>query len=404
MSSRTDHAAIGTIFAVHGAVAGTFATRVPAIAERLDLSPGELGVALFMPAVSSLILMPMTGRLIHRIGTRTATRLLIAVWCLAPILTAVAPNLPGLCATLLVFGAAAGTADVAMNAQGVATEAHIGRSIMSSLHGLWSIGGFAAAGAGALVVKADLGVLPHFAAMAALLLLISQVAGPRLAATAADEVDDGEPAPPRFALPRGPVLAVALLAFCAVFPEIAGLDWAAVYLTRVLDSGHATAALGYTVFAAGMAICRLLGDRIIRRFGAVPTVRTGAVAGTIGAALVVWAVNAPVTIVGFGLLGVGISVVVPLAFATAGRVGSQSGRAQTGNAIAGVATIAYGAGLAAPGIIGGVASLSSLRISFVLVAVLVATVALTAGVLSSATEGGDEPTEPAGRVEVPAAD
>ena len=150
------------------------------------------------------------------------------------------------------------------------------------------------------------------------------------------------------------------------------------------------AALGYAIFAFAMAACRLTGDRFIRKFGAVRAVRAGAIAGAIGAALVVAAVNTVLTMIGFGLIGLGVAVVVPLAFVAAGRLaraqtsargGTATSGARTGNAIAGVATIAYGAGLAAPGVIGGIASLTSLRASFIVVTVLVAAVAVFAGVL-----------------------
>jgi MFS family permease len=380
---RSDRVAIGAVFAAHGAVQGTFATRIPAISEHLHLTPGSLGIALLMPGVGALALMPTTGRVIHRLGARAATRLLMAMWCLALILPSLAPNLPALCVALLVFGACAGMADVAMNAQGSALEQRVGKSIMSSLHGLWSVGGFAAAGIGALAAAANIGVATHFGVMALVLLTISLFACHGLPATAPVVAEAGidEPKPPRFALPTGIVLVIALVAFCAVVCEIAGSDWAAVYLRRVLGSGHATAALGYTVFAAGMATCRLVGDQIIRRLGPVRTVRIGASVGTCGVLVVAWAVNPAATIVGFGLIGVGVAVVVPLAFAAAGRVGARGGSAQTGHAIAGVATIAYGAGLAAPGMIGGIASFASLRVSFLVVAAAAAAVAASASVL-----------------------
>jgi MFS family permease len=393
VSFRSNRIAIGTVFAVHGAVQGTFATRIPAISEHLHLTPGTLGVALLMPGVGSLALMPTTGRLIHSIGGRAATRLLLAAWCIVLVLPSFAWNLPSLCAALLIFGACAGMADVAMNSQGVALEQRMGKSIISSLHGLWSVGGFVAAGIGALAAALNVGVRVHFGVMAVALLVAGLVAChwlPSMRATKVGDVAD-EPKPPRFAFPTGVVLAIALVAFCAVFCEIAGSDWAAVYLRRVLGSGHATAALGYTVFAAGMATCRLVGDRIIRRFGPVRTVRIGAIVGTVGAVLIVWAVSAAMTVVGFGLMGVGVAVVVPLAFAAAGRVGARGGSAQTGHAIAGVATVAYGAGLAAPGAIGGIAALTSLRASFVLIAAFAAIVATSAHVLR-VRPGDNDPT------------
>jgi MFS family permease len=392
VSFRAQRIGIGTVFAVHGAVTGTFATRIPAIAENLHLAPGALGAALFMPAVGSLALMPFTGRLIHRLGGKAATHILLGLWCVLLILPSLATSLITLCLALLFYGAASGTADVAMNAQGVALEQRVGKSIISGLHGLWSVGGFIAAGIGALAAHENVDVRIHFGVMAIALLILGQVACHWLAPT--DRADPTVDAvkPPRFALPSGIVLVIGLVAFCAVFAELAGTDWVAVYLRRVLGAGHTTAAFGYTVFAAGMAICRLTGDRFIRRLGAQRSVRIGGTVGTAGAVLIVLAVNSALTIIGFGLMGIGIAVVVPLAFAAAGRVGAGEGGeggSQTGHAIAGVATIAYGSGLAAPGAIGGLASITSLRVSFILVAVLVAVIAVGAGVLRESGPSGD---------------
>jgi len=404
------------IFAVHGAGAGTFATRIPAIAEHLRLSPAALGLALVMPSVGALSTIPLTGRLIHRIGLRAATRLLIGVVSAMLALPALAPSLPVLCVVMVALGAAAGTSDVAMNAEGSALEQRMNKSIMSSLHGMWSLGGFAAGGIGALAARLDVGAPQHLAAMAALLLVVGQLAGawlppdavpgdavPGDAVPAGVEAGGGAEAVvegPRFGLPSGIVLVIGLVAFCAVFAEAAGADWAAVYMRDMLGSGHATAAATYGVFAACMAVTRLAGDRVVRRFGATPTVRWGAAVGALGGVLIVARPGTAATIVGFGLLGLGIAVVVPLAFAAAGRVGAAGGAAGTGNAIAGVATIAYGSGLAAPGAIGGIADLTSLAWSFVLITVLVAVTVAAAGVLRSGSggRGGDtpspEPSEP----------
>ncbi len=377
MGFRSQRIGIGAVFAVHGAVVGTFATRIPTIAEHLQLSTGQLGAALFVPAVGSLSMMPFTGRLIHRLGGKRATQIFLAMWCMSLALPAFALSLPMLCVALYIYGATSGMSDIAMNAQGVELEQRMGKSIISGLHGLWSVGGFIGAGIGWLAVRADVDLRWHFCVMAIVLTVLGQAACRLIVATPRDQASEIEP--PAFALPSGVVLVIAMVAFCAVFAELAGSDWAAVYMRKVLNADHATAALGYTVFALAMSIARLAGDRFIRRVGAVRAVRLSATMGAVGAVLIVAAVNPALTMAGFGLMGIGIAVVVPLAFAAAGRVGSTRGG--TGHAIAGVATIAYGSGLAAPGAIGGIASFSSLRVSFGLVAVLVGVVALAAGVL-----------------------
>jgi MFS family permease len=118
--------AVAAVFAVHGAVTGSFATRVPWIQDHAQLSAGQLGLALAFPAIGASVAMPLAGYVSHRLGARTAMRVLIALWTLALILPSLAPNLWTLCAALFVYGAAAGMADVAMNALGVEVEARLG--------------------------------------------------------------------------------------------------------------------------------------------------------------------------------------------------------------------------------------------------------------------------------------
>jgi hypothetical protein len=124
---------------------------------------------------------------------------------------------------------------------------------------------------------------------------------------------------------------------------------------------------------------------VIQRLGPVRTVRLSGACAACGAVAVVLAPDLAVGLVGFALLGTGVALVVPLVFAAAGRVGAHPARS-----VAGVAGIAYGSGLIAPGVIGGVAAASSLTTSFCLVAGLVAIIALAAGVLR--TGDGRPPT------------
>jgi MFS family permease len=368
---RSARVAVSVVFAIHGAVQGTFATRIPWIADRLDAGPGALGLALIAPALGAVTTMPLVAKLSHRFRNRATLRVLLVAWCTALILPALAPNLPLLFAALLVFGATSGMADVAMNAQAVVVEQRYGRSIMSGLHGLWSAGGLVASGMGALAASANIDARLHFTVMALLLAVVGWFACARLL----DVASPGEQAP-AFALPSRAVLLVGLIGFCAVFAEIGGADWCAVYLRSVTGANPGVAATAFTAFAFAMTGARLLGDQVIRRLGAVSSVRLGGLIATVGALLVLLA-RAPIpAIVGFGLIGLGVSVVVPLAFTAAGNIGPNPAQA-----IAGIATIAYGSGLAAPGAIGGIAHLSSLSVSFAVVAVLLVVMTLGAGVL-----------------------
>jgi fucose permease len=185
-----------------------------------------------------------------------------------------------------------------------------------------------------------------------------------------------EEAPPRFALPPKSAWLIGAVGFCAVFAEGASLDWSAVYLRDVLTTSAGVAAAATTGFALTMAVARIAGDAVVDRFGAVRTVRVSGIIATIGGLLVVLAQHPLVAVAGFGLLGLGIAVVVPLAFAAAGHTGPNPSQA-----IAGVATVTYASGLIAPSIIGGIAQASNLTISFVVVTVLAAGLAVFSAVL-----------------------
>ncbi|MGW7515459.1 MFS transporter [Streptomyces sp. NPDC054796] len=374
---RRARVAVAVVFCVHGSVTGSFATRVPWIQEHASVSAGQLGLALAFPAIGASVAMPLAGAVSHRFGARTALRGLLALWTLSLTLPALAPNLVTLCAALFVYGATSGMSDVAMNALGIETENRLGRSIMSGLHGMWSTGALIGSAAGTVAAHLGADARLHHALAAAALTVLGLVAcqGVLDLRSTADEE-----APPRFALPPKSSLAIGLVGFCAVFAEGASLDWSAVYLRDTLDTSAGLAAASTTAFALTMAVARIAGDRVVDRFGPVRTVRVGGVLATAGGLLVVVAPHPAVAMSGFGCMGLGVAVVVPLAFAAAGRSGPNPSQA-----IAGVATITYTSGLIAPSAIGAVADVTSLVVSFGLVTVLACGLVLGAGVLRAAS-------------------
>lgn len=376
---RRSRLALSAVFAVHGAVTGSFATRVPWIQDHAGISAGQLGLALAFPAIGAALAMPLAGAVSHRFGARTALRGLLALWTLALVLPALAPNLLTLCAVLFVYGASAGMSDVAMNALGVEVENRMGKSIMSGLHGMWSAGALIGSAAGTVAAHLGSDARLHHA-LAALVLTALGLLACRHVLDLHSEPDQEPPA--RFTLPPKSALVIGAVGFCAVFAEGASFDWSAVYLGDVLSSSPGVAAASTTAFTLTMAIARLAGDRVVDRFGAAPTVRVGGVLATLGGLLVVTAPSVPAALAGFGLIGLGIAVVVPLAFAAAARSGPNPSQA-----IAGVATITYTSSLIAPSAIGAVADLTSLVVSFCLVTLLAFGLVIGAGVMRTGKRG-----------------
>lgn len=361
------------MFAVHGCVTGSFAARIPWIASHVGVGVGHLGIALLMPGIGALLAMPFSGRLAHRFALRPFVTATIVALSACLVLPTLPTSLAALCAVLLVLGAVAGLADMAMNAEGVLVEKLFGRSVMSSLHGFWSTGVLVGSAVSALASHAGIDTRVQFAVEALVLATVGAAVAQLLIE---DPTTTNAPAPPHFALPTRPVLLIGLVGLCAVFGEQAGTDWSAFYIRNELGGSPSVAALAVSAFAVAMATVRLMGDRVIRKLGPVRTVRISGACAFVGAVAVVLAPGLAVGLLGFALLGIGLAVVVPLVFAAAGRVGAHPARS-----IAGVAVVAYASGLVAPGVIGFIASASSLTTSFCVVAALVGIIALAAGVL-----------------------
>ena len=366
---------------MHGTVTGTYAARLPWIADHVHATPGVLGAAMIAPTAGALVAMPLSGRIVHRLGGRAAVRLLLALWTASLAIPGVMPDVGWLAAGLLFYGAAAGVADVLMNGQAVRIEKRAGKSIMAGLHGMWSVGGIVGGLFGALCAGAGISALPEFLVTAAILTMVGLVATGLLPSDAgladaelAGVVDVAqEIRPPRFALPTKAVLGLGVVGFCAVFAEGSGTNWSAVYLTSVT---HASAAVGgycVTGFAATMALGRLTGDAVVRRFGPVRTVRAGGALAVLGAVAIVLARTPWLGIAGFAAMGLGIATGVPLCIAAAGRATKDAD-----TAVAGISSITYGSGLLAGPAVGALGSAVSLSFAFGLVALLSTGISLAA--------------------------
>jgi fucose permease len=366
--------AVSAVFFLHGVASGMWIARIPAVQETLALSVGALGLALLGGGLGSLLALLPGGALVARYGSR-----LVALWaplpaCLALALLALAANGPTLFLALVLWGASASVLDVAMNAQGSAIEQRRQRPIMSSLHGLWSVGTMVGAALAALVAGLGVSVRLHLLVAAPVLLVLMFVAG-RPFVTG----DGGQSARTAFAWPRGPLLALAVLAFCAVGIEGSMYDWCGVYLRRVLEAPEVTAASAPTFFSAAMAIGRLGGDHLTMRVGAPTLARLCAVLAALGITAIILAPGAGVVFGGLVAVGLGMSILVPLVFGAAGRTTSMP----AGTAIAAVAALGYGALFVGPPTIGLVAELVTLRGAFTILIALAALIFILAPTIAS---------------------
>ena len=348
--------AVTTIFFVNGALNANWFARVPDVKQLLGLNEGALGIALLFAAVGALISQPTAGWAIGKIGSRKVTTVMAFANCAALVLPGFAPSLPLLMAALFVFGATNGSLDVAMNAQGAIVEGRYARPIMSSFHALWSVGGLLGAALAGLIATRGIGSGPHFvfAAIGGAVIMLFAVRGlisdkPAPASEAGHE--------PSFALPTRALLPMGIVALCALIAEGAVGDWGAIYLREGLGSAAGAAAFGYACFALTMAGGRFAGDWLATRFGSGNVVRAGGGLVVAGVGLALITMTPAVAIVGYGLMGAGISCIFPLIMSAAARTPGVKPAA----GIAAMATVGYTGFLLGPPLIGGLASIFTLR-------------------------------------------
>jgi MFS family permease len=369
--SRTlRHARLAVVFAFIASGAGfaNWAARIPAVKDQLDLSTGSLGIALLGPAIGAVVAMPLAGALMVRHGSRRLTRVSLVLLCVALPLPAVAPSLPLLIAALVLVGIGAGSLDVSMNAQAVALERRYGRPLLAGLHGLWSLGTVTGALTGGMAAGAGLDPGLHLSIVALVLLTVGVAVTSWLLPADADRDQTVR----GFVRPNRTLVILGAIAFCGLLSEGAVYDWSTVYMRDSLGTSEGLAVSAYAAFTLTMTVGRLVGDRARARFGsrALLGSATLVAAATLGAGLALH--HQVAAVLGFAVLGAGLSCVVPIVFGAAGPATGLP----SAPAIAAVSTVGYLGFIAGPPLIGAIGQLATLPSGLLLVVALTALIAV----------------------------
>jgi predicted MFS family arabinose efflux permease len=356
------------VFAVNGAMVGTWVAHIPWLQDHLGLSKAILGLCLLCMAAGAFVSMPLTGHVLDRVPSASVTRWAALVFCLMLPLPLLATGPYMLAVLLFAFGASNGAMDVAMNAHGVGIQERLGRPVMSSLHGGWSVGGFTAAGLVALAATAGLDPRAESLIVGAGLFVVSLWITRQLGASSAHSSDQHG-----LALPTRPVILIGGLCFLVMLAEGAIGDWSGIYLRHDTGASPATAALAFTGFSLGMAIARLGGDVVNERIGAGVLLRAGTamVAIALGGVLLIG--DTIPAVIGFVLCGLGIANAVPLLFSAAGRINPP------GPSLAAAFTLGYTGFIVGPPIIGVLSDHAGLPQTLALLMLALLTVTILGG-------------------------
>ncbi len=370
--------AVAAIFFMNGFLMGSWAPQIPVLLTRLEISEFTLGLLILVFGAGAVTAMSWCGYLISRHGSQKIVRWFAAVGTLGLLAVALAPNVPLAAVAMFFFGGLIGAMDVAMNANAVIVERRLGRAIMSSSHGFWSLGGFAGGGLGGLAIQ-NFGHLAHAAGVTVAAVAITALA---LAHVSVDDKPEAQRQQRKFSLPTNPLIyVVGLIALFSMIPEGAVLDWAALYLRQELGADLATAGFAFACFAGTMAVIRFLGDAVRNRFGAVATMRASSLIAAAGLLVAGLSPSPWLAIAAFAFCGIGIANMVPIAFSAAGNQPGVS----SGAGMSVVTTMGYSGLLVAPSAIGFVGE----RTGFAPVFIAVAGLLLVVFVMSGLVRGAD---------------
>jgi MFS family permease len=357
---RLEQVSTRIAFFIAGFVMAAWAPLVPFAKARAAIDDGVLGLILLSLGVGSIVTMPLAGALAARFGCRLVIAVSTVLLCLTLPILATVVGLPLLIGAVLVFGAGVGALDVAINIQAIIVERASGRSMMSGFHGQFSLGGMAgAAGVTALLGAGSSPFAATLCVSAAILVMLA-LAAPHLLPYGARR--EG----PVFAFPHGVVLFIGVLCFIVFLTEGAILDWSAVFLTSARGMEASYAGLGYAAFALTMTIGRITGDRIVQRFGGSNIIVFGGLCAALGFSVAALVPFWQVSLLGYAMVGVGCSNVVPVLFTSVGRQTVMPEHV----AVPATTTLGYAGILAGPALIGLMAHAASLSVAFLMLAIM----------------------------------
>jgi fucose permease len=375
--------AVFVIFALEGFAMASWASRIPQVRDILHASTAEMGLVLGGLAAGAVLGLLASSHVVTWLG---ATHTIRVLYCVASIgllaagaIAAFAPSLPALVVVLAVFGAGTSIVDVAMNLSGAANERAIGRTIMPLFHASFSLGTVAGAGLGALLLLLRVPIGVHLIGTGLLAIVVTLILVRYLRPAEHAVEQDAQHASStwraRLAVWKTPrILLIGLIVLGMAFAEGSANDWLSLAMVDGHHVDNAAGAAIFGLFVAAMTIARVLGVKLLGRYGRVPVLRVSAIAAILGLLLVITVPVVAIAIVGVVLWGFGAALGFPVGMSAA----SDDPRTATAS-VSAVATIGYCAFLIGPPVIGVLGQQVGLLNGLLIVVVLVAAASLASG-------------------------
>ena len=354
-----------------------WAPLVPYAKARCHVGDGTMGLILLLLGAGSIVAMPIAANLCARFGSKPIVLSGGAGVAIVLPLLSIASSPITLGTALFVFGASLGSLDVAMNLHAVDVERASKKPLMSGFHALFSIGGFLGSGVITALLSRDIVPSTSTILSSAILVLLIAFALPRMLS------NREATSQPLFAVPKGVVLVIALLAAISFLVEGALLDWSALLLVGERLPSPARGGLGYMLFSIAMTLSRFIGDRIVGRFGDRVVLTLSGLVAFLGFCILLLSPFASIALGSFILIGLGAANIVPILFRLAGTQRTMP----KGLAVAALTTAGYGGMLMGPAVIGFLSKGIGLHSAFWFLATLLVCIPALSKCVT--TEGAD---------------
>lgn len=362
-SNRQIRIAVSAFFFCQGLCFSSWASRIPDIKTALHLTDAGLGSILLALPAGQLTAMPFSGKLVTHFGSKKVLRICLVLYAICLTNMGLATQPWHLAVALYLFGVCGNMCNISVNTQAIATEQLYGRPIMTSFHGAWSTAGFTGAAIGLLMMGQHISPYLHFwivAFLVFLAILVSQrFLQPGRSTTRPEKKGF-------FSKPNGILVQLGIIGFCSMASEGAMFDWSGVYFQQVVEAPKSLIVLGYTSFMIMMATGRFMGDKLIQKHGRKKMLQASGILISTGLFISVLFPHIITATLGFLIVGLGVSSIVPMVYSSAGKIPN----VPPGIALASVSSISFLGFLMGPPLIGYIAEISSLRYSFAVIGLL----------------------------------
>ncbi|MFN8208984.1 MAG: MFS transporter [Bacteroidales bacterium] len=343
------------LYACFSLIFSTWVTYIPHISSKLNITEGKIGQAIFFSGLGAFFMIRISRHIAEKVGVGRYTYISLVAYCISFFGMFMAWDYTTLCISLFVFGMAGSNYAISLNSLLATIEKQDGVYIMTGSHGFWSIGGMIGSATGGFMAA----LLDHPLLHVGLVVFIILAVQTALRSQYVHRVADRPAREEKSTGSKAPLLLIAVIGLVVMVSEGAIADWSALYLKKIIHLNIGYIGFGYSLFSLAMMIGRFTGDTLSQRLGSWRLISLASLLALVGFGLVL-VLHPAFSLIGFFVIGLGFSVIVPEVY----RLASRLEGIHTAYGVSFIAATTNIGFLVGPVLLGFIAEMDSLHLSF----------------------------------------